>query len=190
MEEKEKTLIKCPCCGKLTLEPPVKIKDEELDLYTACILTGEPYKKTYSLYNGLLEITVTGLTDEIKEKMNLLTSKFTFIENEEAKDMANLFIVRLFTLLPIVTITKKAPDREPETTVVQSNVLPILDEAFSHLQDKGWLEKHYKMLLDSAFTCGITKTVLDKVCAQHLRTVELLQDNGFDENFFTGIVQS
>ena len=184
MSEKERELVECPCCGKPTLELPMKIKDEELDRYTACLLSGEPYSKTYKLYRGKLGITVTALSDETREKMNLLMSKFTMLEEGETKDFANMFILRLFSFLPVVRI-----DKGEESISLQTTMLQFLEEALTHIGDKEWLDKSYKALLDAKITGGISKDIIDKVCVKHLQNLVLLRDSGFDLDFFEGIVQ-
>lgn len=185
MAEEKENLTTCPCCGKLTLEIPVKVKDSEMDKYMACLMTGQPYSKTYKLYKGKLQITVTALTDQIKDKMNLLMSKFTLIQDLATKDAANLFIIRLFTMLPIIGIKK-----DQEELQLQATILPLLEESITHIEDKDWLDKHYKLLLDKKITGGISKDILDKVCAKHLENLVLLKDSGFDTDFFADIVQS
>ena len=185
MAEDTEKLMTCPCCGKLTLELPVKVKEAEMDHYTACLMTGQPYSKTYKLFKGKLQITVTALTDATRDKMNLLMSKFTLIEDDSIKDIANLFIVRLFAMLPVVSINK-----EKEGISLQATVSSMLDEALSKYNDKEWLEKNYKLLLDSKLTGGISKDIIDKVCAKHLQNAVMLRDSGFDPDFFTDIVQS
>ena len=52
-------LVKCPCCGKLTLTKPIKVKQDQLDKFLACTLTGVPYSSTYKLYKGSLLVTVS-----------------------------------------------------------------------------------------------------------------------------------
>ena len=187
-EKKEPMLLKCPCCGKLTLEEPVKVKDTELDKYVACMLTGEPYSRSYELYKGLLTITATELSDPLKDKMNLLTSKFSMLQDGELKDIANTFITRLFTLIPITTIAVKEGD-ENKLVDVRGIVEPLLNEALQHIEDKEWLKKAYDKMCAKETVLGISKNILDKVVAKHLENCLLLQDSGFDTNFFEGIVQ-
>lgn len=187
-EKKEQNLIKCPCCGKLTLEPPVKVKDADLDKYVACMLTGEPYNRIYDLYKGALSVKVSELSDILKDKMNLLTSKFSLLEDGEIKDVANIFITRLFTLIPIerITISDKGAEKSVDVRAV---TIPLLEEALQHVQDKEWLNKAYEKLTAKETVLGVSKNILDKVVAKHLENCVLLQESGFDTNFFEGIVQ-
>lgn len=190
MENKEEKLTKCPCCGKITLKLPVKVKQEELDRYVACMATGEAYTKTYQLFNGTIQVTVTEPKDVIKDKMNMLMSKFTMLEDGPAKDTANTFIVRLLTLLPILSISiHKEGQEKPEIKDINAVTLPLLDDVMEHLKDIDWLNKAYQKLCDPQVVSGVTKTVLDRLVAKHTETCILLQDSGFDPDFFAGIVQ-
>ena len=188
-KEKKERFTTCPCCGKETLKLPIKVDENELDKYVACMATGEPYTKTYSLYKGAVEVLVTEPSDVVKDKMNLLASKFSFLDEGTVKDIANNFIMRLFTLLPVLSITIKKGEDKPETKDVKSVTGPLLDEALEHIKDAEWLDKAYQRLVDPALVSGVTKTVLDRVVAKHTETCMLLQNSGFDPNFFAGIVQ-
>lgn len=186
MEEK-KELVKCPCCGKLTLEKPFKIKDKDLDLYIASASTGIPYSKTYSLYDGKLKLTVCNADEITKDKMNLLVTRTSTEEEEALKEAQQLFIMRLFTLLPITCI--EITGEQLCKKDIKAVVMPLLDEALIHYKEKEWLDKAYARLMDPKEVTGVSKIIIDKVVAKHLENYVLLTDSGFDSNFFDVIVQ-
>ena len=185
--EETKELVKCPCCGKFTLEKPFKIKEQDLDLYIASITTGVPYSKTYSLYNGKLKLTICDMDQRTKDKMNLLLTRTSMEETSELKELQQLFIMRLFTLLPVthIEITGQ-PSCEKDLKTLTS---ALLDQALLHYKEKEWLDKAYSKLMDPKEVTGVTKAVLDKVVAKHLENYQLLTDSGFDADFFDVIVQ-
>lgn len=185
--EETKELIKCPCCGKLTLEKPFKIKEEDLDLYIASITTGVPYSKTYSLYEGKLKLTVCNMDEKTKDKMNLLVTRTNMEEEESLKEAQQLFIMRLFTLLPVIHI--EITGKESCSVDLKAVTFPLLDEGLLHYKEKAWLDKAYARLMDPAEVTGVSKIVIDKVVAKHLENYSLLTDSGFDTDFFDVIVQ-
>lgn len=189
-KEQEVQMETCPCCGKPTLEPEkTYISNEVIDHYLACILTGEPFAKDYYLYNGKMKVRVTSLPDETLDKMNLLTSKFNFIQEEDLKDAYHLFLSRLFTFLPIVSITIKT-NGEEKIKDIQAVTKPLLDEAVQHTRDKEWLDKAYQTLLDPAVILCVPKNVLNDVVVGHLKVEKLLETQSASKNFFQGIVRA
>lgn len=193
MEEKkpeEKKLEICPCCGKPTLEPDkVQLSNQVIDQYLACVITGEAFARDYYLYRDKMKIRITSLSDQILDKMNLLTSKFNFIQDDALKDAYQLFISRLFTFLPVVSISIKK-DGEEQTKDIQAVVKPLLQDAMQHFKDVEWLTKTYKMLLDPALVFSIPKNVLNDVVAGHLKIQKFLEAQNTPQNFFQGIVQA
>ena len=187
MAEETKELITCPCCGKPTLEKPIKVKQEDLDRYIASITTGEPYSKSYILHKGAVRVTVCNLDELTKDKMNLLVSRTNAEEDEALKGAQQLFIVRLFTLLP-VTCIEVAGEQECKKDI-KALTTPLLQDALEHYKEKDWLDKAYSRLMDPSEVTGLSKTVIDKVVAKHLENYTLLTDSGFDADFFDGIVQ-
>ena len=186
-EQKEPKLIKCPCCGKLTLEAPVKIKQEDLDMYTASIITGAPYQKTYTMYKGAVRITVAALNDVIKDKMNVLPSRAMQEEDTSLQQAQQMFTIRLFTLLPVITI--EVAGEKPCKKDIRAITMPLLDDALLHYKEKEWLDNAYKILIDPENVTAFSKTVIDKIVAKHLENYVLITDSGFDEDFFEGIAQ-
>ena len=187
MEEKEE-LVKCPCCGKLTLQKPVKVKQSDLDLFLASTVTGVPYSKTYKLYKGAVAVTVAAVDEPAQDKMNILTTRMSIEEpDEDLKEIQQLFVIRLYTLLPIISIKILNPD--PIEKDVRAITLPLLQDALSNVKNKEWLQKAYERLCDPALVGALPKAVLNKVVAKHLQNCALLTESGFDQDFFMGIVQ-
>lgn len=186
-EKKEPRIIKCPCCGKMTLEAPVKIKQDDLDRYTASIITGAPYQKTYKMYKGALQVTVAVLPDIIKDKMNILTTRAMQEENQELQQAQQLFTIRLFSLLPVLTI--EVAGETPCKKDVRAITTPLLEDALVHYGEKEWLDKAYKTLTDPENVTAFPRSVIDKIVAKHLQNYLLITDSGFDEDFFEGIAQ-
>ena len=191
MEEKEqeKQLEICPCCGKPTLEPDkVQLSNQIVDHYLTCVLTGEPFAKDYYLFNNKLRIRITSLSDETLDTMNLLTSKFNFLQQDSLRDAYRLFVERLFTFLPIVSISIKV-NGEQKVKDIQAIVKPLLKEAIEHVKDQEWLSKSYSLLLDPQTVFQVPKNVLDKVSASHLKLQKFLETQSSAKNFFQGIVR-
>lgn len=191
MEEKtqEKQLEICPCCGKPTLEiDNVQISPEILDHFLACVITGEPFARDYFLYNGKMKVRVTSLPDETLDAMNILTSKFNFIEDQKIKDAYSLFIARLFTLLPIVSVSIKKDGQEVSKNI-QAVVKPMLQQAGDHIKDLEWLTKAYTVMLDPEVCFKVPKRVMEEVVAGHLKIEKLLEMQSTSKTFFQGIVQ-
>lgn len=186
-EEKKPELIKCPCCGKITLEAPVKVNQDDLDKYIASIVSGVPYQKSYKLHRGAVSITVADCNDTVKDKMNLLITRTSQEVDEDLQQAQQLFMIRLFTLLPIVSI--KVVGETDCNKDIQAVAVPLLDEALQHYKEKEWLDAAYKRLMDPEQVTAVPKALLDKVVAKHMENCAILTDSGFDQDFFEGIVQ-
>jgi len=186
-KEQKQEFVICPCCGKLTLEKPVKVKQVDLDRYVASIVSGEMYTKTYFLYNNTVTITVADLDEQTKDTMLLASLKQDTVQDPETKDKLQLVISKLYTFLPVVTI--EIAGDTPVKKDIKALTRAILKELPLHVSDKVWLDNTYNVLTDPEHVTALPKSVIDAVVYKHMKFYELMLESGFDKSFFEGIVQ-
>lgn len=175
----------CPCCGEVTFTLPAKVHQEELDLYLACMLTGEQFTKTYKLFNDSIQITCKELNTDVSDKLSRLLLKTP----ESDPDLWNRYVTRLAMLTPITKIKYNKGDIN-ETKDVEAITSPLLEVSDKHVNDIDWLKEQYTVLMDPSKVGAIPRDILDKVVGTHINNIQLLIKSGFDQSFYEGIVQS
>lgn len=181
-EETVKTT--CPCCGEQTFKLPAKVPQDKLDHYISCMLTGEPYTETYSLFGGRIKLTCRELPQMIVDKMNRL---FTVKPKDESSIWGD-FIQRLYTLLPVQKIVYEN-SKEGSTFLLKELTEPILDLASKHVDDQEWLKDKYELLNDPSKVSAIPRKILDKTVVTHLEQLDIFINSGFSPDFYEGIAQ-
>ena len=203
-EKKEVEKIKCPCCGELTLNKPVQVKNIILDEYMASIITGVPFTHTWELYNGTVKITVESLDAETS---NALSAAINAIDNWSKKveeisatqpDVAKTLqlarplrdTLRLFCSVKDITLLR---DNKVQKQFLPSDIIrdamKKLFEASLGDGDKfqAAIEECHKKCVDPNVISKLDSAIIRTVIVTQADLYTILLDNGFDKNFWAGI---
>lgn len=182
MEEDKKVV--CPCCGQKTLRVPVDIPDSLKDIYIACMISGEPYKQCYKLFQGKLIISVQDLPRVDVDTMTQLNIKALTLP-EERKDQLQKIIGRAYRLLPILNISIISEDAE-KVYKVRENTLSILREVNNGLS-VDQLCALYTAFSNVDLFSAVPEQILDSVVSKHILQSRAIMQSGFDQSFYQGI---
>lgn len=203
-EDKEK-FIKCPCCGKLTLQKPLDIQSTVLDEYMASIISGVPFQHTYTVY-GNVDINVTVLSKSEGLKMytvaQLLDTLITSVTASDQRDKLKLeelsAMLQLYST--VVSITASKDNRVLKSYEPSKAMWEICDKIIEmqdaiHLfattgPDAETLDtvlKLYEANCTEAVLSAVPDVMLRAIVRTHTDLYNILMNNGFDENFWKGI---
>ena len=183
--EERNTLTVCPCCGKQTFPVPAEIDSAEKEHYLACILTGVPYSKTYSLFDGRVQLEMAEAQPSFLDKLTRLSAKATLWEDKQQKSVLSDIVTRLFRYHTIVSISVQV-DSSRTIKKVRPAVEAILQEALSE-EDGNKFNSIYEKIVSPDVIGTISNLILDKVIITHNRVMDVLALSGFDDSFYKGI---
>lgn len=206
VEEANDQLIKCPCCGELTLRKPLDIKSAVLDEYMASLISGIPFQHTYPIHNSI-DITVSVLTKTERTKiysaLQLLDtlSKTIGETDPEARTKVDDLDAALQLYSYITEIQTRKDDRVVATFTPanQMNMLcdailkeqpEILSYAIAQDAPGDVVEKTaglYDIYCTEKSVSAIPDVMLRAIVRTHIDLHNILMNNGFDANFWKGI---
>lgn len=197
-EELEQKFVQCPCCGQFTMRKPLKPNDRLVDHWLACMVSATPFSHTYPIYDGKINITVTQLSPDIDDKVTAMTAALDSLKSkdwEELKvgiNLSNMLgAVRLFSIIPEITVFVKNNTNVYKPQEVVLGCYEDLMKAKHSNNDKETclelLGKCYRQLTDQALVSALPFHILLATCETHTRLSVILQELGFDSNFWEGI---
>ena len=204
-QENNEHLIKCPCCGKLTLQKPLDIQSTVLDEYMASILAGVPFQHTYTVY-GNVDINVTVLSKSEGLKLYTVAQLLeTLTTSVNAADQRNkIKLEELSAMLQlyagIVSITAHKDNRILKSYEPSKIVWSVCDKILEQQEqiylfaaaepDPDVLDtvlKLYEANCSEAVLSAVPDVMLRAIVRTHTDLYNILMNNGFDENFWKGI---
>ena len=204
-EDKNEKLVKCPCCGELTLQRPLDIKSAVLDEYMASIISGVPFQHTYTLHNSL-DITATVLSKAEKTKIyNTLQLLDTVSKTlGEADPTARTKVDELAAMIQLYCYIAEIQARKdkqivaafsPATKIselcdtINAMQLKIILYATSR-EDTGLIAELVS-LYDNGCSekalSAVPDVMLKAVARTHTDLYNILMSESFDANFWKGI---
>jgi len=204
-QENKEQLIKCPCCGKLTLQKPLDIQSTVLDEYMASIIAGEPFQHTYTVY-GNVDISVTVLSKSEGLKLytvvQLLSSLVSAVNPADQSDKIKLeelsAMLQLYS--GVISITAHKDNRilksyEPSKVIwgICDKLLEMQDAIHMFVSGEANGEtldavlKLYEANCSEAVLSAVPDVMLRAIVRTHTDLYNILMNNGFDENFWKGI---
>lgn len=196
--ETDKQYILCPCCKTPTLTKPIKINEELVDHFICCMISGVPFWHKYQLFNGKLSVTVTNLTNTDLIKMmsacrvlDTLSKKYP----QDNNDIENLITaLRLYSNISDITLHREDTKTYTPIAVCNDIFTKILKiEPYLALDDLSEtpvhdiLEESFAIINTADIMSAVPQIQLLKIVGTHQQVYSILLDNGFDENFWTGI---
>lgn len=191
-------LVKCPCCGKMTLHKPVKPGQDIMDHFMACMLTGTPYKQTYELYGGRMRVTVTQITNDIRRYVmdacaaldswrDLLVDRNT--ELEEMKDALRTYSCIVDVTVDNGTVRTFYPGEGMHELCTEITALREAVNGGKVTPDelRASVDKLNAKTKDPATISSLPPTMLMASFQLHNQLFQIMMDAGFDENFWDRI---
>ena len=194
-EIKEPEMIKCPCCGELTLRKPLDIKSIILDEYMASIITGVPFSHTYTVYDSIdITVEIPAKKDAqfmlaAVQKLNRLASAaYSDLKEEEeiAPKLRNAagLIQTYGTVLSIVT----RKDKQVVKSYTPSEAVREFCAAIKDMNnDKQLIMEAYEELNTPEVLSAVPDMMLRAITDTHDHVYKILLDTGFNETFWKGI---
>ena len=191
--------IICPCCGKKTLHKPLKLDPEWMDQYMACMLTGEPYSREYTLYNGAISITVTSLSSELAERVSSALvdmEGFDELSGEPAAIDAARQLLQVYSMIPEIRITTKGKTATFRPLEAVNAVLDSVHDIRKRLDDKELGDVDVKALMrdkislpmkDVKKLSGLPVSSLRSIILIHDQMLRVLTESAFDQSFWSRI---
>lgn len=192
----EENFLVCPCCKKPTLEKPVEIKDELLDRYLSCIITGVPFSYSYNLYKNKLVICITELTEEERIAISefntiskILSARLNAVDEEVLKRLLN--IVSIYARVSIVSTNSSdaKADYFPKKYVFETiNKVKDLFKNSDNYKDKELYDLIASINVElSKYIPQLQPDLILSVLTSHNLLLRILSKAGEDENFIEGI---
>ena len=192
-EIKEPEMIKCPCCGELTLRKPLDIKSIILDEYMASIITGVPFAHTYIVYDSIdITVEIPAKKDAqfmlaAVQKLNHLASTYNDPKDEDIapklRDAAGL-IQTYGTVLSVVT----RKDKQVVKSYTPSEAVRDFCAAIKDMNnDKQLILEAYEELNTPEVLSAVPDMMLRAITDTHDHVYKILLDTGFNETFWKGI---
>ncbi len=189
----------CPCCNKPTLLKPIKMQDEMIDVFTAGLISGVPFRWLYPLYNGALKLNVTRLDTETTK---VLHRGFNLLDSILEKDPHGLDsdIKALKNCLQIYICIIEIEITSADTTKIyypSEAAIGLIDEitkfykemkdGISNTELANLISSYLAKITEANIVSAIDLTLLTSVCLTHARVYDLISEAGFDKNFWKGI---
>lgn len=190
-------LIKCPCCGKLTLKKPIRPGGDLLDSWLACSATGTRFTHVYPLYSGRVTVTAASMDDaallrlrKVSAAIDRLVSddRFSALGEPELRETESA--IRLFMCITEIAFDKPVP-RVYDTAAACSEAVDLLLGAVEAL-DRGESADGQVIAAHAAVTCSdrisaLPTGMLAAVYQTHSQFTDIMASAGFDEDFWRGI---
>lgn len=204
-QENKEQLIKCPCCGKLTLQKPLDIQSMVLDEYMASIIAGEPFQHTYTVYGNVdINVTVLSKSEGLKlyTVVQLLSSLVSAVNPADQSNKIKLeeLSAMLQLYAGVVSITAHKDNRILKSYEPSKVIWDICDkllemQAAIHIFVSGGqtgepldaVLKLYETNCSEAVLSAVPDVMLRAIVRTHTDLYNILMNNGFDENFWKGI---
>ena len=181
----------CPCCHQMTLpETPDKLNPELVDQYMACVLSGTPFSHEYPLYNGRMLVTAAAPTPEQKNAADTLVSILNectsplIIERDNMRGM-----IRIAASIQEIKLNPGRDDMRvyhPAASLVEM-AAALKQYKSQYPTEHDGVAMKLKQLTSPETMSGIPPHVLIAVTNTHASITAIMNNLGFDRNFWKGI---
>ena len=192
--ETKEELIKCPCCGELTLRKPLDTSKMGivLDEYMASIISGVPFTHTYTVYDNIDVTVEVPLKREAQalyrsvQKLEKLRADVLAEDKDKADKLRDAAVmVQLYS--NITSIVTKREGKQVKMYTPAEAVKNFL----STVKDVG---DNVDLIIESYETADVPENLstlpelmLQAILTTHRDMYNVLMDTGFNENFWKGI---
>lgn len=186
MDQNNKDLIKCPCCGEQTFPKHAQLNQQIFDVFMACVLSQKPFTYTYSLFKDSINITCSEPTASQIDKISKLGRRIQELKDDKLKDLYKNVLFRLSAVWPLVSISINKKDEQKVY-----NIKDTLQELYKKLSEHEITEELLtgvnNTLNDASKLSSVPTLIINKVLDTHASNAQLLTTVGFDQDFYKGI---
>lgn len=198
-------LVRCPCCGKLTLQKPLKPNQDLVDQWLSCMLTATPFHHTYQVYDGRMKITATQLSSEDIDLVDDLVSTLQYVKDMDWSSPERggscpvrvdqmLGASRLYISILVVSITSEGTEKTYKPAAMVKAAAGIVKGKETAIRAGAsvdeWipaLKECERLLLAPENMSAVPLPMIMGVAEAHNRLSRILMDTGFDDAFWEGI---
>lgn len=198
--EVKEDLIKCPCCGELTLRKPLDTSKMGivLDEYMASIISGVPFTHTYTLYDNI-DITVEmplkherqqlyRAVQELERLRNgLLTGSDVEPADKEKAEKLRDAAVMVNTYASITSIVTKRDGKNVKMYTPAESVKAFLSTVKDVGDNADLIIENYEQVDTPDNLSTVPDIMLMAINKTHGDIYNVLMDTGFNETFWKGI---
>lgn len=186
MPEKEKetevTTI-CPCCGSSDFKDVQKLKTQDIELYTACMLTGQAFKKDYVILKGNVVITMSQLSENKLVLMQRLMTKINMTQDIELKNILSIASDVIYNKAMLTQINIYKEEQQVKSYKVQNIWYQVINKILIATSQQQVTEA-LNALTDSNNVGNININILKKINNVHSRLLQVMSTFSFDKDFF------
>lgn len=190
-EQPKERHIMCPCCHQMTLpEVPNKLNPQLVDHYMACVLSGVPFNHEYPLFDGRILVTASAPSPEQKQAADQLVSILNGCQSQLIIERDNMRgMIRI--MMGIMEI-KLNPGRDDmrvyhPATALTEMLTQLKEYMNSYPEEQDGVAQKLKQLTGPDTASGVPPHVLLAVTNAHASITAILNNIGFDRNFWKGI---
>ena len=197
--ETKEELIKCPCCGELTLRKPLDTSKMGivLDEYMASIISGVSFTHTYTVHDNI-DVTVEmplkkeyqALSRAVQNLERLRSGLLTGDTKPEVKEKADKLrdaAVMIQLYANITSIVTKRDGRQIKMYTPAETVKSFLSTVKDVGDNVDLIIESYEVADTPENLSTIPEIMLQAILTTHRDMYNVLMDTGFNENFWKGI---
>lgn len=196
-QEQKKEAAKCPCCGSTTEKTTVKVSDQVMDHFLACLYTGQAFWRDYEVYDGRVRIRSV-IPDSNKTSLLLDVLKRLQVGAGSSVTEQQLTELQFGLRCMLATAQIQISSPDPEHTLASvtrpSTVCTQLLEGCRKALASGgvfdasqWCQKLLYTLQDPGQCTAVPLALLISVHQVHRTVYNTIMNAGFGENFWHGI---
>ena len=189
-EIKEPEMIKCPCCGEMTLRKPLEIKSIVLDEYMASIITGVPFSHTYTLHDTIDVTVEMPLKKELlmlQRAVSHLDKLRAEVKDQEIQDKLRAASVMVQVYGGITSIVTHKDGKIVKTYMPAEAVQQFVSQLKDFGDDVALICEAYESVDIADNMSTIPEVMLNAIVRTHGDVYRVLLDTGFNETFWRGI---
>ena len=197
-QEQHKPTTVCPCCGAVSDKTEVKVSDQVMDHFLACLYTGQAFWRDYRIYNDKVRVRVT-IPDQNKTSLLLYVLKKLIAKPQDSgisEQQITQLQLGLRCMLAITEVEISSPNPQSSLASITrpgDTCLQLL-ECCKRALDTGattdvaeWCEKLLFTLQDPGQCTAIPLGVLVSIYHVHKTVYNTIIGAGFGKNFWQGI---
>lgn len=186
MDQNNKELIKCPCCGEQTFPKHAQLNQQIFNVFMACVLSQKPFTYTYSLFKDSISITCSEPTAAQIDKMSKLGRRIQELKDDKLKDLYKTVLFKLSAVWPLVSISINKKD-EQKVYNIKDTLQSLYQKLNNNEITEDLLTDVNNTLNDASKISSVPTLIINKVLDTHASNTQLLTTVGFDQDFYKGI---
>lgn len=185
----DKAITTCPHCSSNLADPVQEASKEDKFVFIQTLLAGKPFEKTYSLYDGQIEITFRGLT--VKEGDLCVRQCNDQKENGDLKTLADVYEENTRYSMALQTVKlKSAGDTFDLPDSIDGWKESFLDSGIVFKEGETLLTKIKEWYFDNVVKTESLGRIVSMVLSEFNRLNRYMEVNHRNANFLKGTIES